>query len=101
MTANSNSDVACLMMGADPIKDGWGWAPLYWNIDIGNVLVIYDDESDLLVEELRLMCYFARVVLQPRFEDSMGSGLVSRTKEDFLKFITCENMEKFKKEGGE
>jgi hypothetical protein len=31
------------------------------------------------------------------FEDAMGTGLVSRTKEAVLKFITRENMEKFKK----
>jgi hypothetical protein len=98
LCAESNPDAAFLMMGADPKKDDWGWAPLYWNTEIGNVLVIYDDKTDLLVEELRLMCYFVRRKLQPMFEDAMGMGLVSRTKGEVLKFITRENMEKFKKE---
>jgi hypothetical protein len=84
------------MMGADPKKDDRGWAPLYWNTEIGNVLVIYDDKTDLLVEELRLMRYFVRRKFQPMFEDAMGMGLVSRTKREVLKFITRENMEKFK-----
>jgi hypothetical protein len=96
LCADSNPDAAFLMMGADPKKDDWGWAPLYWNTEIGNVLVIYDDKTDLLVEELRLMCYFVRRKLQPMFEDAMGMGLISRTKEEVLKFITRENMEKFK-----
>jgi hypothetical protein len=98
LCADSNPDAAFLMMGADPRKDDWGWAPFYWNTEIGNVLVIYDDKTDLPVEQLRLMCYFVRRKLQPMFEDAMGMGLVSRTKEEVLKFITRENMEKFKKE---
>jgi hypothetical protein len=96
LCADSNPDAAFLMMGADPKKDDWGWAPLYWNTEIGKVLVIYDDKTGLLVEKLRLMCYFVRRKLQPMFEDAMGMGLVSRTKEEVLKFITRENMEKFK-----
>lgn len=98
MGPDSNPDAAFLMVGVDPTKSDWGWAPLHWNLDIGNVLIVYDDKSDLVVEDLRLMCYFARIVLQPMFEDSMGGGLVSRTKEDVLRFITRENMEKFKEE---
>jgi hypothetical protein len=96
LCADSNPDAAFLMMGADPKKDDRGWAPLYWNTEIGNVLVIYDDKTDLLVEELRLMRYFVRRKFQPMFEDAMGMGLVSRTKREVLKFITRENMEKFK-----
>jgi hypothetical protein len=96
--AVSNPDAAFLMMGADPRSEDWGWAPLYWNNDIGNVLVVYDDDIDLSVNELRLMCHFVRRKLQPMFEDSIGAGLVLRTKQEVLSFITRENMEKYKGE---
>lgn len=92
--ADSNQDAAFLMMGADPQSENWGWAPLYWNNEIGNVLVVCDDDSDLSVDELRLMCHFVRRKLLPMFEDSMGAGLVLRTKQEVLSFITRENMEK-------
>lgn len=55
---------------------------------LGNVLAICDDRTDLLLVDLRLMCYFVRRKLQHMFEDAMGEGLVSRTKEKFLELIT-------------
>jgi hypothetical protein len=60
MGADSNPESAYLMIGADPRKQSWGWAPLYWNNEIGNVLAVYDDGSDLSVDELRLVCHFVR-----------------------------------------
>jgi hypothetical protein len=98
LRAESNPDAAFLMMEADPRNEDWGWAPLYWNIDIGNVLVVYEDDSDLSVDELQLTCHFVRRKLRPMFEDSIGAGLVSRTKQEVLSFITRENMEKYKDE---
>ncbi|EXJ76423.1 uncharacterized protein A1O5_00931 [Cladophialophora psammophila CBS 110553] len=38
----------------------WGWAPMYWNMDIGRVLVVRADNRDLYVDELRLIGYFTR-----------------------------------------
>ncbi len=94
MCADSNGDAAFLMMDANPKSETWGWAPLYWKTDIGNVLAIYDDQSDLSVDEMRLMCYFIRQKVRHRVEDSLGGGRVRRTKQDVLDFITRENMEK-------
>ncbi|KAI1780279.1 hypothetical protein F4818DRAFT_435485 [Hypoxylon cercidicola] len=97
MCADSNQNAAFLMMGVDP-KSDWGWAPLYWNIEIGNVLAVRADGRDLDLDDMRTMCYFARKKLLPMMEDSMGLGLVSRTKNEVLDFITWENMEKFRGE---
>ncbi len=95
LCASSNQDAAFLMMGADLGNDDWGWAPFHWDRDIGNAVAIFDDRTNIPVEYLSLMCYFVRRKLQPMFEDSLGMRLVSRTRE-VLKFITLENMEKFK-----
>ncbi|PYH91590.1 hypothetical protein BO71DRAFT_486109 [Aspergillus ellipticus CBS 707.79] len=35
----SNQNAAFLMEECDPSRPAWGWAPPYWNTDIGNVLV--------------------------------------------------------------
>ncbi|KAI1370421.1 hypothetical protein F4677DRAFT_364396 [Hypoxylon crocopeplum] len=98
LCADSNQNAAFLMMGMDPKKEGWGWAPLYWNLDLGNVLAVREDDRDLDLDFLRTMTYFTRKKIQPIIEDSIGSGLVPRTKQEVLDFITIGNMERCKEE---
>lgn len=98
LCAESNQDAAFLMTQTDPKREDWGWTPFYWNIEIGNVLVVREDGSDLSVDELKLMCYFIRQRLRPMFEDALGLGSVSRTRQEVLNFIRRENMEKSKDE---
>lgn len=92
MTADSNPNVAFLMMETDSSKDEWGWAPMYWNSEIGNVWAVREDGRDLAVDDVAMMCHFARRRLQRMFEDVMesGSSLVSRQR--VLDFITWDNM---------
>lgn len=101
MTADSNPNVAFLMMETDPSKDEWGWAPTYWNSEIGNVWAIREDGQDLTVNDVAMMCHFARHKLQRMFEDVMesSSSLVSRQK--VLDFITWDNMVTYWDETGE
>ncbi|KAI1141100.1 hypothetical protein F5Y05DRAFT_299180 [Hypoxylon sp. FL0543] len=97
-TADSNQNAAFLMMGMDPKTDDWGWAPLYWNMELGNVLAVREDGKDLDREFFRTLCYFTKEKVQPMMEDSMGAGLISRTKQEVLDFITKENLEKCREE---
>ena len=92
MTADSNPNAAFLMTETDPKKPNWGWAPLHWNTDIGNVLAVREDDKDLAVDDMAMMCYFARRKLQPLVEDALGAGLTRRTKQEVLDFATWENM---------
>lgn len=80
MTADSNPNVVFLMMGTNPSQDDWGWASLYWNTDIGNAWAVRQDERDLSVDDVAMMCHFARHKLQRMFEDEMeqSSSLESR-----------------------
>lgn len=96
MNADSNQDASFLMMDTDSEKPDCGWAPLYWNMYLGNVLAIRADARDLAIDDVRMMCYFARRKLQPVFEDALGSGVVLRTKQEVLDFITWDNMVKCK-----
>jgi hypothetical protein len=50
------------------------------------------DDKDLAVDDVRVMCHFARQKLQPMFEDAMDAGYVLRTKQEVLYFITRDNM---------
>ncbi|KAH6848436.1 hypothetical protein B0I37DRAFT_391940 [Chaetomium sp. MPI-CAGE-AT-0009] len=95
--AESNQDAAFLMMETDTKGSHWGFAPLYWNTDLGNVLVIREDEKDFSVNDLGAICRFVRKRLLPMFEDAAGFGNVERTKQEVLEFITAENLENFKK----
>ncbi|KAJ8060028.1 hypothetical protein OCU04_011639 [Sclerotinia nivalis] len=113
LSASSNQSVAFMMMGTNPkdaeidiccmnpVNSPWGWAPLYWSSDLGNVLATREDGKDLAVDDVKMMCEFARRKLQPLFEDSLGGGFVSRTKQEVLDFITWENMVKFSNEMAE
>ncbi|OJJ85389.1 uncharacterized protein ASPGLDRAFT_168477 [Aspergillus glaucus CBS 516.65] len=94
MTADSNQNVAFLMMGTNPSKPGWGWAPPYWNREIGNVLVLREDGKDLNLDDVSMMCHFSRYNLQRRFEDTMVSDPNSEGRLGILDFITWENMVK-------
>lgn len=67
-------------------------------MDVGNVLVVREDEKDLDVEQLRLLCYFRKRKLRPLFDDAAGAGLVRRTKQEVLDFITPDNLENFRDE---
>lgn len=71
------------MMGTDPSKYDWGWAPMYWNIDIGNVWAVRQDRQDLSVGDVAKMCHFARHKLQRVFEDEKESSLESRQRVGF------------------
>ncbi|KAL7784097.1 hypothetical protein V8C37DRAFT_396383 [Trichoderma ceciliae] len=98
MLAFSNQNAAFLMIETNLKNSGWGWVLPPWNIGAGNVVAVRQDGKDLALDDIRLMCFFARRKLQPLFEDAVGCGLVSRTKQEVLKFITRENMMKCKDE---
>ncbi|KAJ5109635.1 Mitochondrial chaperone BCS1 [Penicillium argentinense] len=72
MMANSNPNVAFLMMETDSSKDEWGWAPMYWNSEIGNVWAVREDGRDLAVNDVAMMCHFARRKLQPELRNDLS-----------------------------
>ena len=88
INADSNPNVAFLMTETDPNDPDWGRAPLYWNTDLGNVLAVRTNDKDLVINNIRIICYFARWKLQPLFEDAMGASTVQRTKQEVLDFAT-------------
>ena len=55
------------------------------------VLAVRSDDKDLAIDDVRMMCCFARRKLQPMFEDALGGGYVQRTKKEVLDFITWGN----------
>ncbi|KAJ5642341.1 hypothetical protein N7490_006341 [Penicillium lividum] len=91
MTADSNPNVAFLMMETDPSKDEWDWAPMYWNSEIGNFWTVREDGQDLAVNDLAMVCHFA-TRLQRMFEDVMESDSSSVSRQRVLDFITWDNM---------
>ncbi|PWY84008.1 hypothetical protein BO83DRAFT_413530 [Aspergillus eucalypticola CBS 122712] len=99
--ASSNQNAAFMMMVTNPSDPSWGWAPLYWNRDIGNVWVVREDGQDLDVRDVAMMCHFARFKLQRLFEDSLESkGTSLQDRKRVLKYITRENMRAFWEETG-
>ncbi|KAL4795955.1 hypothetical protein BDV19DRAFT_398495 [Aspergillus venezuelensis] len=92
ITADSNPNVAFLMMENNSSKDKWGWAPMYWNGDIGNVWAVRKDRQDLTVNDVAMMCHFARRKLQLMFEEVLESGSSVSSRQRVLDYITWDNM---------
>ncbi|KAL4876938.1 hypothetical protein BJY04DRAFT_210300 [Aspergillus karnatakaensis] len=76
MTADSNLNVAFLMMETDTTKSQWGWAPAYWNSGIGNVWAVREDGRKL----------------QRMFEDVIYSDSSVVNRQKVLDYITREHM---------
>lgn len=99
-TAGSNPNAASLMMGIDLDPEIWGWAPEKWTNNLGNVLITRSDGQDVVLEDVKMMCYCVRWKLRPLIEDAMGFGLVWQIRQQVLDYITWENMEKCRDEMG-
>ncbi|OJJ74436.1 hypothetical protein ASPBRDRAFT_72837 [Aspergillus brasiliensis CBS 101740] len=101
LTASSNENAAFMMRDTNPSDSSWGWASLHWNLDIGNVWVVREDEQDLDVREVAMMCYFARHKLQRIFADTMDTeGCNMQDRQRVLSFITRENMRAYWEDTG-
>ncbi|KAJ5179729.1 hypothetical protein N7492_002939 [Penicillium capsulatum] len=92
MTADNNPNVAFMMRETDLAKDEWGWAPMYWNNEIGNVWAVREDGEDLTVKQMAMMCHFAKRKLQRMFDDVMESGSSLVARQGVLDSITWDNM---------
>ncbi|EPS35747.1 hypothetical protein H072_10781 [Dactylellina haptotyla CBS 200.50] len=92
----SNQNAASLMIDTNLKSMGWGQIPLYWNQDLGNVLVVRDDDEDLDIENIKVMSYFAKQVVSRIFEDTSRMGLKNNeaVRKELMKLITRENMVK-------
>ncbi|RJE17541.1 hypothetical protein PHISCL_10121 [Aspergillus sclerotialis] len=100
MTADSNPNVASMMVETDPSSESWGWASLYWNSEIGNVWAVREDGRDLSVDDVAMMCCFARRKMQRMFEDVMESGSRLEDRRRIVELITWENMVAYWEEAG-
>ncbi|KAJ4150218.1 hypothetical protein LMH87_010977 [Akanthomyces muscarius] len=98
MCAESNDYAAILMRETDAESPFWGFALLYWNTDLGNVLVTCEDDSDLDIPDVEAMCRFAKYKVQPLFDNALGSGTIQQTKQEVLDFINKTNFMSFKDE---
>lgn len=98
MGPSSNRTACMLFLETNIDSPRWGFAPLSWQLGIGDVLLVRADGKDLSVEQAELLCRFCRLKLQPLFEDSLGVGRVQRSKAEVIAYINAENMEVYKQE---
>ncbi|RDW84160.1 uncharacterized protein DSM5745_04486 [Aspergillus mulundensis] len=97
---SSNQNAAYLMMEVDISKPGWGWAPPYWNTEIGSVFVAREDGKDLAVHDLQMICQFVVDQVQPKLETTLekiefgrdSSARARALKQQAVDIITWENV---------
>lgn len=82
-----NSPATFLHLEADTSKESWGWAPWYYQNNVGNVLVV-GNEGDVTTEQIEILCRFCQFKMQPLFENGIGSGLVEMTREEVMGYVT-------------
>ena len=102
--STENVPATFLHLAADPSSDAWGWAPLSWQNDVGNVLVVRSDGQDVTTRQVEALSRFCQFKMIPLFENASGGGLVEMTKEEVMRYLTpsvfeefMENMEEFMK----
>lgn len=94
----SNQAATFLQLVADPNSSQWGWAPFEWQSPAGSVIVVREDRKPILPQHIEALCHFCQYVLQPLFEDSMGSGMHPESpmkKSEVLQMMTRRRFENF------
>ncbi|KAL1970693.1 hypothetical protein VTN77DRAFT_4337 [Rasamsonia byssochlamydoides] len=94
-----SNHTACMLF-LEPRLDNsdWGFAPMYWQSEIGDVLLVRIDQQDLTVQQAKVLCYFCEKKLRPLFEDALGGGFVQRTRQEVVDLITPENLNRYQEE---
>ena len=53
---------------SDMTKSTWGWAPMVWQSDVENVLMVHSDNKDITKYQVEALCHYCRYKMQPLFE---------------------------------
>lgn len=94
---DTNQDATCLMLEMDMARDSWGWEPAAWDVGtVGNVIVMREDGAALDVALVQQMCCFMRCKMKPLIDGALGYGIVQRTKDEVMAFVTMRNFEECK-----
>ncbi|OJJ52854.1 hypothetical protein ASPSYDRAFT_73415 [Aspergillus sydowii CBS 593.65] len=64
----TNPNASMLMLMLNPERKDWGMPSSHWALNIGNVFVVRDDGKNLKVEDVEMICYFARFKVHPMFQ---------------------------------
>lgn len=88
LTPSSNRAAAFLHMVADPNDGMWGFAPMHWQYDTGNMLVVREDRIDISPAEVEMLGDFYQYKMQPLFEDSDAPGGWLLTKREVMACMT-------------
>ena len=99
-----NVPATFLHLVADPSDNWWGWAPMSWQNNVGNVLVVRSDGQDVTTRQVEALSRFCQFKMQPLFENALGGGFVEMTREEVMRYLAprvfeefMENMEEFMK----
>ena len=90
-----NVPATFLHLVADPSNNGWGWAPMMWQNNVGSVLVVRSDGQDVTTRQVEALSRFCQFKMQPLFENALGGGLVEMTREEVMRYLTPSVFEEF------
>ncbi|KAL4961539.1 uncharacterized protein BDV14DRAFT_180325 [Aspergillus stella-maris] len=62
---DSNMEFVYLQIELDARKPSYGWAPPYWQRDVGHVFAMREDGKDLTKRDISMLCHYATDRMQP------------------------------------
>ncbi|KAL3446068.1 hypothetical protein BJX65DRAFT_309308 [Aspergillus insuetus] len=71
---DTNVEAAYLNIDLDPARPCFGWAPPYWQTNVGQVVAVREDGKDLTKRDISMLCHYATHRMQPAVEAERACG---------------------------
>jgi hypothetical protein len=95
---DTNVEAAYLNINLDPARPSFGWAPPYWQTNVGQVVAVRENGKDLTKRDISMLCHYATDRMQPAVEGILESGLAARHR--VVSRLNKEDMEKVWRQTG-
>lgn len=91
-----NQQVTRLFRCMEPENDGFGLAPMHWDLGLGSVLVAREDGKDITPLQVEALCYYSSEHTQETFSDAVESLDCTGSHVEMNKLIALFTSDKFR-----
>ncbi|CAM6122071.1 unnamed protein product [Calypogeia fissa] len=91
----TNLPASWLHLDLNPKSDSFGFFPFEWDERVGTVIAVRVDRKVLFPHHMEALCHFCQFTLMPLIEDSIGVGLVERTRDEVMGEMTKAKFKEF------
>ena len=91
-----NQEVTRLFRDMDPELDGFGFAPMEWDLGVGSALVVRHDRTDITPRQVEALCYYCWEHTTDRFQDASEHLDFTASNEEVVKLAALFARETFR-----